>query len=414
MAPKKKNAPSPAPAKPAAATAAANDDIPPIDPGAPKQMPAEPTYRPLDPSRIFANVLPRNVYLGVMQFIANELQGLDLVGRKAAVTEGIQCCVEQGLTDQQVTVFMGGFAGWSYDRLCTILTNLLTEAGEEWRTGGPYVDMVKFAFKVVKPVQREESKSRETDQLEREVRMLREKNNQLERGGGGEQEPKRGPGRPKGKTTAAAPATATAPAPAAKKTVKPVKTAARRCNDEDDDDDDEDDDYNDDVDDYDDPRDCEYDDFVSSASTRHTKASKASSQKYPVQQPSILLDGRKWHHLNDQSWTDIKRAFEGQYSSAHGKFTHDFGFMTDVLGYVHQTMQLVMEELPDQYSEDVPFPIAKLVDRIVSRCEYYQAKALCTSEKDKSKAPELEARLIERDLPRHVQRARKAVKKQGN
>jgi hypothetical protein len=358
-------------------------------------------YKRLDPSAIMTDQTQRRAtYMGVKSFINKELRTSDLNGKRSALLEAVRACVEQGLSAEQYDVFQfKKIEEFSYDRLVVLLTNILTSAGESYAEGGPYVALVKETFSILEPEVSESSREREQAMLT-ELSRLRAS---VERS--------RSPLQSRSK----------APARKAKREVflqgdgadgfdaglhrsvrasprKPPKTHRG---------DDEDDDDNDDDDDSDATNGAGNDGMDWHDGAGSSISSVASARSFPILQPKILLDGKNWHHLQGETWGDVKRAVLDHYSAARDKFPHDISFVMDMLCAFFGAVQTLPSSPPAR-------PLVLGIDRAIARLEYFQKRATSGDAKTAgAKAAHLEARLIERDLPDHIRRSRKEVEKRS-
>jgi hypothetical protein len=340
---------------------------------------AEVQYKPLDPTEILTDQTQRrSTYLGVKRFINEELKRSDLSGKRLAVLEAVKACCEQGLTSQQCEVFqINKLDTMSYDRLCIILCNILSSAGENYAENGPYTVLVKETFSALEPEVSESSTEREKAMLT-ELRDLRAS---VER--------------------VAKPATkqrsrGTPPAPKPSRSLRKTHRG-----------DDEDDDDNDDDDDSDATNGAGNDGMDWHDGAGSSVSSVASARSFPILQPKILLDGKNWHHLQGETWGDVKRAVLDHYSAAKDKFPHDISFVMDMLCAFFGAVQTLPSSPPAR-------PLVLGIDRAIARLEYFQKRATSGDAKTAgAKAAHLEARLIERDLPDHIRRSRKEVEKRS-
>lgn len=318
------------------------------------------------------------------RFINEELKRSDLSGKRLAVLEAVKACCEQGLTAQQFEVFqLKQLDAMSYDRLCVILCNVLSAAGENYAENGPYTALVKETFAALEPEVSEASSEREKAMLT-ELRDLRASVDRVTH----QKKAKAPPTTPKHRRHIHEDATVKA------------KAQHSRGDDEDNDDDDDDDDSeptrvagNDGMDWHDGD-----DASISSA---------ASARSFPLLQPKILLDGAHWHHIHTESWGDVKRAILDHYTAAKDKFPHDISFVMDMLCAFFGAVKTFP-------SPPLARPLVLGIDRAIARLEYFQKRATSGDAKTAgAKAAHLEARLIERDLPDHIRRSRKEVEKRS-
>jgi len=93
--------------------------------------------------------------------------------------------------------------------------------------------------------------------------------------------------------------------------------------------------------------------------------------------------------------------FKRQEKKAYEDFSHDAGFITDVLEGVFRTMNI----LPEWESTSLP----RVVDRCVARLEYFRRRA--QAPRNTTAAAELEDRILQRDLPEHIRGSRRYVDK---
>lgn len=332
----------------------------------------EPSYKNLDPSKIFTDsVQRRSTYLSCKKFINSQLKNLTLDQKQAAVLEAVRVCLECGLTaEQQHVNNIESVVSYSYDRLCLLLTNLLVDAGESWVEPGPYVHLVKDTFQAADEESNHSSVQREIELLE----TLKDLRSSMERGSPPPMRPGGQTGRkPKAPTNSAVQKTTEAP-----KQRRPMTPESDEEAEEDMDWDDE--------------------------SSDRTKMTWTGDEKRMTAtlQPRIFLDGRQWHLLFGNEWLEVKRAFSEQYASAISSYPHDTSFIMDVLS---SFFRLISEQ-------PVHMALAKGVDRCVARLEYFQRRAI--QPKENAKAAELEARILQRELPSHIRSSRKTTDKGKN
>ena len=310
----------------------------------------------------------RATYMGVKKFINQELSKIDLQGKRSAVYEAVLSCVEVGIRDPtQLDVF--GFKGlkdFSYDRLCILLVNILTNAGENYAQQGPYATLVRETFAAVIPEHSEGSQQREMEMLG----AMRDLRASLAREASPAPQPTAHPKvqdlqQPR-QTRKAARSRST---DSASSTTEPGDDMA-------------------------------WDD---GSTTEGSKAQRHRDPKGAITQPKILLDGEKWHHLSALPWTEVRRQLTDQYGSATSAYPHDVGFIMDILSCFFRSLS------PE---EGTPRPIALGIDRCIYRLEYFQKRA--TSPKEQGKAAELEARLMQRGLPKHIRASRRATEKHSS
>lgn len=335
----------------------------------------EPAYKNLDPSKIFTDAVQRrSTYLNCKKFINSQLKNLSLVQKQAAVLEAVRVCLEYGLSAEQQQVYhIENVISFSYDRLCSVLTNLLVEAGESWVEPGSYVELVKDTFHAADEESNHSSVQREIELLE----TLKDLRASMAR-----ESP--APMRPLGRKPKLPPSPKPAEAP------KQRRQSNRPVTPESDEEVDEDMDWDDDTVDAD-------------VGSRHGLDGTHDTEGSALLQPRILLDGRRWGELTRYSWLEVKRALGDQYASAMSHFPHDTAFVLDMLSAFFRSMQQQASLL---------LPLAKGVDRAIARLEYFQRRAL--NPKDASKASELEARILQRELPSHIRASRRAVDKPKN
>lgn len=118
----------------------------------------------------------RSTYLNIKKFINSELKECDLAGKRLAVLEAVLACTEIGVRDptQRHVFQVDRIREFSHDRLCVLLANILTAAGENYLDDGPYANLVRETFAAVLPETRESSRERDLETKERELQMLRE------------------------------------------------------------------------------------------------------------------------------------------------------------------------------------------------------------------------------------------------
>ena len=187
---------------------------------------------------------------------------------------------------------------------------------------------------------------------------------------------KRGPGRP--------------PGSANKNTSKPAEKQATKKPIPADDEDDEDEDVDDD------------DDMAWDDDDSEPGDAEEEEDDYPLLQPLILLDGKNWPKLYREAWMDVKRQLMDTYSSACRLYTHDTNFILDMMSALFNIMVSIRRFFPK------PLPhLVRGIDRAIARLEYFNKKS--SDPKAGAKASELEANILQRDLPSHLKNARRKV-----
>ena len=348
-----------------------------------EELPGRPDveYRPLDPARIMSDTLLRRAtYLIAKRAINDLLKWTDLEGKRVAVLEAVRVCLECGLDGtQQDLLRIETVPTYSYDRLVVILVNIVSQVGENWEDSepGPYMTLIKDTFEANRPESESGSKTRELEML-REMKELRSSMEQLR----SDSPP---PARPSARKAPApkAPAPKT-PAPKAKPTPKAKRAPPKPSSESS-------------MKSTRDSSESEHDDDETYTQTERSTVDMATS-RVP---PNILLDGRRWADLVGYTWSDVKSALRDMYAKAYEDFSHDAGFITDILEGVFRTMNA----LPEWESTSLP----QVVDRCVARLEYFRRRA--QAPRNTSAAAELEDRILQRDLPEHIRGSRRYVDK---
>jgi len=333
-------------------------------------------YMQLDPARIMSDTLLRRAtYLIAKKAVNDLLKWTDLEGKRTAVMEAVRVCLEMGLDQtQQQLLQIEAVQTFSYDRLVIVLVNIVSQVGEAWTDGspGPYMSLIKDTFEANRPESESGSRERELEML-REMRELRGSVHRRT-----PSPPARAP-KPTPKAKAVpTPAPKAKPTPKAKRAPpKPTPEGSMKSTR--------------------DSSESEPDDDETYTQTERSTVDMATS-RIP---PSILLDGRRWADLVGYTWSDVKSALRDVYEKAYEDFSHDAGFITDVLEGVFRTMNI----LPEWESTSLP----RVVDRCVARLEYFRRRA--QAPRNTTAAAELEDRILQRDLPEHIRGSRRYVDK---